>query len=134
MVDLRCQVIYTNSVAVSPATSGAFVNGIWNGNLTISQIATNVVLKADDGAGHIALSTPFSVVTPIRLLSPQYPAGGHFQFTVSSAAGLKLEILASTNLVDWTWVTNLTNTTGSILFTEPSTNGGRRFYRAHQLP
>jgi hypothetical protein len=134
LVDLRYQVVFSNSVAVSPSSSGAFVNGVWNGNTTVATIATNVVLKADDGAGHTALSTPFNVITPIRLLSPQRVAGGKFQFTVSSAVGLKIEMLGSTNLSNWITVTNLTNSTGTIVFTDPATNFVRRYYRAHQLP
>jgi hypothetical protein len=133
LVDLRCQVTFTNAIPVSPTASSAFVNGIWSGNVTLGQAATNVVLKADDGAGHTALSSPFTVVTPIRLLLPQRLAGGQFQCTVFSAAGLKLEILGATNLSNWTTVTNLTNTSGTIIFTDPATNIIRRYYRAHQL-
>ena len=92
------------------------------------------MLKADDGAGHVALSNPFNVVTTLLLLSPQHLGGGQFQCTVSSAPGQRLEILASTNLVNWTSVTSMTNTTGTALFIDPAKNLVRRFYRAHQLP
>ncbi len=125
---------YQADVPVSPASSGAFVNGLWSGNLTVGQAAANLVLKADDGAGHTALSNPFNVITTLPLLLPQYPAGGPFRCTISGALGQRLEILASTNLLSWASVTNLTNTTGSALFTDPATNLVRRFYRAHQLP
>jgi hypothetical protein len=134
LVDLRYQVVFTNSVAVSPTSSGSFVNGVWNGNVTIGQAATNVVLKADDGAGHTAFTTPFNVVTAIRLMSPQCPTAGTFQCTVSSALGLRLEILASTNLQQWDTVATLTNSTGTTNFTDSATGLNRRFYRAHQLP
>jgi len=133
-LDLRYTVPFSNAVPISPTTSGSFVSGVWSGNVTISQVATNVVLKADDGAGHIALSSPFNVTTPIRLLSPQRVAGGKFQCTISSAAGLKIEMLCSTNLSSWSTVTNLTNSTGTMVFTDPATNLVRRYYRAHQLP
>jgi hypothetical protein len=134
LVDLRCSVIFSNSILVSPTASGSFVNGVWSGNVTVGQASTNVVLKADDGAGHVALSNPFNLVTALRLLSPQRLGGGRFQFTVSSGPGQHLEILASTNLLNWTSVTNLTNTTGTTLFTDPVANLVRRYYRAHQLP
>jgi hypothetical protein len=133
-LDLRYAVGFSNSVLVSPTSSGAFVNGVWSGNITVGQFAANVVLKADDGGGHTALSNPFNVVTTLRLLSPQRLPGGQFQCTVSGALGQRLEILASTNLLNWASVTNLTNTTGTALFTDPATNRVRRFYRAHQLP
>jgi hypothetical protein len=133
-LDLRYTVSFSNSVPVSPTSSGAFVNGVWNGNITVSQGTTNVVLKADDGAGHVALSTPFNLITPIRLLSPHRLAGGQFQFTVSSAPGLHLEILASSNFVKWTTNTTLINTTGTTNITDSTTGLSKRFYRAHQLP
>jgi hypothetical protein len=43
-------------------------------------------------------------------------------------------MLGSTNLSNWITVTNLTNSTGTIVFTDPATNFVRRYYRAHQLP
>ena len=64
LVDLRYQVVSSNSLPVTPTSSGAFVGGVWNGNVTLGSIATNVVLKADDGAGHVATSNPFNVVDP----------------------------------------------------------------------
>jgi hypothetical protein len=134
LVDLRYQVVFSNSIALSPASSGAFTNGVWSGNVTVGQTATNVVLKADDGTGHIGLSTAFNVITGLQLLSPQYLPRGGFQSTVSGTPGQRLEILASTNLTNWASITNLTNTTGTTLFTDPTTNLVRRFYRAHLLP
>jgi hypothetical protein len=137
LVDLRYRVVFTNSISVSPTSSGSFAAGVWSGNLTVGVVATNVVLKADDGAGHTALSSPFNLITPIRLLSPQRLVSGRLQSTLSSAQGLKFEILGSTNLASalgWLTVTNLTNTTGTIVFTDPATNLTRRFYRARQVP
>lgn len=64
LVDLRYQVAYSNSIAISPTTSGSFVGGVWNGNITVALASTNVVLRANDGAGHVALSTPFNVIDP----------------------------------------------------------------------
>jgi hypothetical protein len=134
LVDLRYSVVFSNSITISPTSSGAFMNGVWNGNITVSQAATNVVLKADDGAGHTATSTPFNVYTPLRLLSPQRPAAGPFTCTVSSDRGQRLEIMASTNLSNWITLTTLTNNTGTTNFTDSATGIGKRFYRAHKLP
>jgi hypothetical protein len=64
LVDLRYQVVFSNSIPVTPTSSGTFVSGVWSGNVTISQVATNIMLKADDGAGHIAASNPFRVIDP----------------------------------------------------------------------
>ena len=133
-LDLRYTVGFSNSIPVSPASSGAFVNGVWNGNITVSQAATNIVLKADDGVGHVAFSTPFNLITAVQLLSPKHLAGGQFQFTVSSAPGQRLQILASGNLVSWTTNATLTNTTGTTNFTDSTTGLSKRFYRARLLP
>src|ERR1019366_8130138 len=133
-LDLRYTVGFSNSIPISPTSSGAFVNGVWNGNITVSQAAANVVLKADDGAGHVAFSTPFNLITPILLLSPQRPAAGPFTCAISSQPGQHLEILASTNLSNWITLATLINITGTTNFTDSTAGIGRRFYRAHQLP
>ena len=49
------------AVPVAPLISGSFVNGIWTGSVTISQSATQMKLRADDGAGHKGDSSPFDV-------------------------------------------------------------------------
>jgi uncharacterized repeat protein (TIGR01451 family) len=51
-------------VAIAPSASGSFAGGIWTGNITVSQAATNMSLKANDGNGHIGLSGTFSVTAP----------------------------------------------------------------------
>ncbi len=48
-------------VSVSPDASGPFVGGVWKGSLSIPQIATNVVLRADNGLGDVGFSRPFDV-------------------------------------------------------------------------
>jgi hypothetical protein len=133
LIDLRYQVVISNSVPISPSSSGAFVNGVWSGNISVSQVATNVVLKADDNAGHVATTTPFNVITSLLLLSPTPLAGGQFQCTVVGLPGQRLQILASSNLVNWTTNTTLTNTTGTTTYTDPDTGLSRRFYRARQV-
>jgi hypothetical protein len=134
-LDLRYTVPATASVAVSPTNSSTFVNGAWTGNVAVLQIAGNVVLKADDGAGHIGLSGTFNVGAfgPIRFVSPRRSSGGQFQFTLTG--GNHFEIQASTNLAstNWTTLATLTNNTGTTNYTDPATDLPRRFYRAHQL-
>ena len=48
-------------LSISPASSGVFANGVWSGNITVQAPATNAVLRADDGNGHIGTSNPFAV-------------------------------------------------------------------------
>ena len=46
------------TVPVSPPVSGAFVNGVWRGSLSITEIATNVVLRAEASSGFFGFSAP----------------------------------------------------------------------------
>lgn len=50
-----------NFVSMSPVTTGYFVQGNWSGTLTVPETVSNLVLIADDGAGHTAESNPFNV-------------------------------------------------------------------------
>ena len=61
MCDLRYTVNGALSIPILPAASGNFSNGIWAGDITASAPTTNLVLRADDGSGHVGLSDPFAV-------------------------------------------------------------------------
>jgi uncharacterized repeat protein (TIGR01451 family) len=67
-------VFSSGPASVIPGVSDIFTNGVWVGNLTISQRATNLTLRADDGNGHFGLSNPFDVaptnMPPVILLQP----------------------------------------------------------------
>ena len=134
MVDLRYQVAFSNSIPVSPTSSGAFANGVWSGNVTVSQAATNVVLKADDSAGHTALSTPFNRHRgPAAPVAPS-PGRRPIQLHRFQRARPALAILASSNSGELDHQATLTNTTGTTNFTDSTTGPAKRFYRAHQSP
>src|SRR5262249_13445130 len=51
-----------NSTSMTPAISGNFAKGSWAGSIPLFSVGSNVVLRADDGGGHIGLSNPFQVV------------------------------------------------------------------------
>jgi hypothetical protein len=46
---------------VSPGMTDNFTNGVWSGSVFLQDRATNIVLTADDGAGHVSASNPFNV-------------------------------------------------------------------------
>jgi len=48
-------------ISISSTNSGPFTNGVWTGSLIVPQPATNLFLVADDGDGHVAFSSIFSV-------------------------------------------------------------------------
>ena len=54
------------AIAISPTNSGNFVNGVWNGAVSVSQVATNVFLKTYDSLGKSGTSGVFSVVLPMK--------------------------------------------------------------------
>jgi hypothetical protein len=105
-------------IQISPLDSGNWTAVVTNsyGSVT-SQVAT------------------LTVVVPLRILPGSLAfTNGHFEFTLQSTQALRFEIQASTNLVNWTNLTTLTNVTGTIPFIDTSTNFKQRFYRARQLP
>jgi hypothetical protein len=53
----------TNGVAVAPPVLGNFIQGVWMGTVVISQMASNLVLRADDGFGHFGLANPINVIS-----------------------------------------------------------------------
>ena len=75
--------------------------------------------------------------SPPSLLAPGF-TNGHFGFTLQSDPGQTFEILASSDASlprsAWSNLGNLTNVTGTISFSDPSSILGQRFYQAHQLP
>jgi hypothetical protein len=57
----------TNGIAVTPSVSGNFIQGVWTGAVVISQTASNLVLRANDGLGHFGLANPINVISLPRL-------------------------------------------------------------------
>ena len=53
----------TDTDVIEPATTTAFVGGVWTGSVTVSTFDSNVVLTVSDGAGHTGASNAFNVAT-----------------------------------------------------------------------
>jgi O-glycosyl hydrolase len=105
----------TLSVAnVQPEQAGAYAARIWNvGGTTNSAVALLTVL-------HYPL-----------LLDARTTTDGAFAFTLSGDAGCNYMIEVSTNIVDWTALSTLSNAVGQADFTDSaSSNSTSRFYRA----
>jgi len=113
----------TNQMAASGSTSNAFTFNAVGG--TTYQIAVDGFNGAV-GAVNLSLSQSGALVlsNPVRL------GDGLFHFTISSAAGTVLTVQASTNLVNWTQIAVVTNTTGTMDFADPaSATLPMRYYR-----
>ena len=52
------------AATMTPALASGFVNGVWSGSLAVTQAATGITLKGDDGAGHVATSGTLNVTLP----------------------------------------------------------------------
>jgi len=68
-----------NPFALTPSSSTTFVNGVWSGTIMFPGIGTNVVnnnvvVVANDGAGHIGASNPFDVNIADLALTGTAPA------------------------------------------------------------
>lgn len=130
---------YTN-LTVTPSNLSGFANGVWIGNVTISRPATNVYLTIADNNDHYGTSGLFHVlpvwpqnetlVPSIGFASPMLSSDGA-HLVLSGIAGIYYRLQTSTNLVNWSTVTNFTSTNSLMPLHDPSAiNDARRFYRA----
>ena len=88
------------AVALTPPVSGNFVSGAWSGNLRVTQMTTNLFLRADGGAGHIGTSSIFNVIGHDALFFSLQPANQN----VSPGANVTVAALAlSTRPVSYQW-------------------------------
>jgi hypothetical protein len=119
----------TNSgVSISPVVSGNFIQGVWTGSMLTTQLVSNLVLKADDGAGHTALANPIDVVSAPTLnfgfdgttLSIAWPAG---------APALILESSDSVSPATWTTVPGSPVLTGDQYVMQVDTTAPQRYFR-----
>jgi uncharacterized repeat protein (TIGR01451 family) len=56
-------------VAISPTSSATFTNGVWTGNVTVLQGATNLTLRAADAANHLGDAGPLIVLPAVSDLA-----------------------------------------------------------------
>ena len=73
----------------------------------------------------------FNLVTPVRLISPYFNSKGDFQFRYLNATTIPYHIQASTNLSNWTTLTNIPPGSGTVVDPTASTT---RFYRVIPQP
>jgi hypothetical protein len=90
----------TNGVSVNPPVSTNFVQGVWTGTVTITRTTSNLVLRADDGAGHTGLANSINVINTPSLGMAQ---SGNFLliFWPVDPAGFVLESSASLAPAQW---------------------------------
>ncbi len=107
----------------------------WTSLATLTNVTGT--LEFTDTASTNFVRRFYRVVVPgvapqaLLLAGPGRLGAGQFQFTILSAPGQVLRIETATGLAGWTTLATLTNTNGSMQFTDPAaTNFNQRFYRA----
>ena len=134
----------TNQVLPAPAPAGpyglrlsAFNGGAANGAWSL--FARDDVFK-DSGwiaNGWSLVLRVQNVVTEViptglRLGTPVPLGANQFQITITGEPGHVLDVLGSPDLARWTTNATLTNTTGTVIFTNSPSVIPHQFYRAHQ--
>src|SRR5439155_13323556 len=90
-------------------------------NATLGQFTSAMLTIVDDDGG------------AARLGSLSWHTNTGFHFTLSGPQGRSYAIDASSNLVNWLEISRITNTTGTVDFTDPAAISSKKlFYRARQ--
>ena len=116
-----------------PVTTGGFVNGVWNGTVSLTGLASNVVLRVLDSEGHLGESNPFALVSApaLRIAHTNDTVSLSFQ----SLPGVAYLVEASgTPESGWAPVSDALPGTGGVLHFLHTPASTPRFYRLRVLP
>jgi len=116
----------TTGISVTPAVSGAFEIGTWTGSVTFAQEATNTILVADDGSGHLGYANPINVIS-LPSLSVTQSGGSLFLSWPAKPAAFALE--KSVDLSSWSPLTNSIFLIGEQYQTRVRISDVKAFYR-----
>jgi hypothetical protein len=123
----------TNGVPVYPPVSGYFTDGVWTGTVMISQVTSNLVLKADDGAAHTGVSYPIDVVALPRLGATN--VDGLLQLSwPAEPSGFSLESSGSLLPADWQPVPDESTLTNDEYFQSFPMTETNQFFRLQFIP
>ncbi|MBN1475886.1 hypothetical protein JXA47_03950 [Candidatus Sumerlaeota bacterium] len=87
--------------AVQPASTGSFVDGVWSGDITVTEALEDLSLHADDGAGHEGLSASLDVVAPSLTIGDTTVQEGNRGETLAVLTVSLSESPALEATVDW---------------------------------
>jgi hypothetical protein len=91
----------TTGISITPPVSAAFVQGLWSGSITIFQLATNLVLQANDGNGDSGLANAINIVSqPVLGFTPS----GNFLLIYWPVASSNFVLETSGSLAPAQWV------------------------------
>jgi hypothetical protein len=122
----------TNGVLVSPQVSDNFIDGVWSGNILVSQTVSNLVLWAGDGAGRVGAANAIDVVNVPSITTSI--AGDSLSVTWPvSPGGFVLEMSDSLLPDSWTPVSGSPTMAGGLNTQTVPLNGVNQFFRLHFL-
>jgi hypothetical protein len=70
------------------------------------------------------------VLPPAWTLTSTLRQNNQFSFSINGPAGQVVRVESSTNLASWSTISTLTNSTGTLQFTDPAASNVQRYYRA----
>ena len=118
----------TSGAPVSPTVSGNFVKGMWTGSVAVSDVASNTVLVAEDGFGHLGYANPVNVIAVPRLAVER--AGTTILISWPAAAsGFVLESAADLSSAVWLPVTGVVESLNGRYQARVRVNASSGFYR-----
>jgi hypothetical protein len=118
----------TNGMPVTPAVSANFNQGVWTGVITVSQLATNLVLQADDGRGTVGFSNPFNTVPP-PALDPVTVGNYLLLFWPTSPGGFVVQSSPGLHPAQWTDMAGSPKQVGDQFMAPVPMTGASQFYR-----
>ncbi len=119
----------TITITAIPGTNEIFLG--WSGDVVGS--ANPLTIQMDQSKVIYADFTHAPVLSIIKPYDGPKPEG--FAFTISSDFGTEFSVQASTNLLDWTTLSVISNAFGAVGFTDPgATNLNMRYYRVEKTP
>ena len=122
-MNLQAQQLYGIEMDYFQAGGGAVAQLAWTSPSTAPAIIPQTQLY------------PYTIVTPVLMVSPNSSTNGGFQLQVTSVAGQSYLFQASTDLVHWVSLsTNVAPSNITVLVDPNVANFPVRFYRAVELP
>jgi Immunoglobulin domain/Beta-propeller repeat len=121
------------SLTNTSTTSSLIINGVKIANAGSYYVAIGNVIGSV-----LSSNAVIGVLPPLQPVfgPPLFNQGGRVQLNLTGDSGVTFSILTSTNLSDWTVLTNILNSTGTIQFIDDASsisNDAARFYRAQWL-
>jgi len=127
----REQVVVTTNATVQDLSGEWFATVINRETTNITYSISGTVPIAVAGGAMLVSTEGIMVETPVFTPGDDMP-----EFSWSAVAGEKYQVEVSTDLVNWTTLTNIVVTGATATFTDPTpyTDTALRFYRIRQLP